>query len=224
MITTVAELLTAFVETERKVLDKEYLKHGPTIGEMYENLSHDVFGRAIPVAGLEIVSGFTEDDEGNLSDELDCMLVIDKGKLVPRTTKYKVPIHAIFAIGQVKKTLYRSNVKDGFENLRSIFKLKPTKSQKPIPGLTRRSFQQIAQVPLPDDISTLPLRLQQLYYMLRIEAATPVRILLGYHGFKNERTFRTGIINLLKSLEKKKEKGWGQFPFPTSSLARVPLR
>lgn len=128
MITNVAEMLTAFVEIERQPLDKEYLEHGPTIGDMYEDLSNDLLTRAIPVKGLEVVSGFAEDDKGNLSDELDCMLVTDKGKPVPRTTKYKVPIHAIIAILQIKKVLYRSNVKDGFENLRSIFKLKlPTK-------------------------------------------------------------------------------------------------
>lgn len=214
MITNVAELLTAFVEVERQKLDEVKITHAPTIGDMYEGLSHELLSRAIPGRGLEVVAGFAEDQDGTLSDELDCMLVTDKGRVVPKTTKYIVPIHAIIAIVQVKKVLYRSDVKDGFDNLRSIFRLRLSKSQKSLPDTVRRGFHQIAQVPLPDNPKTLPVHLLQLFHLLTLHSASPVRILLGYHGFKNEQTFRTGLLNLLTDLAAKKEKGWGPIAFP----------
>jgi hypothetical protein len=48
MITTLAALLEAMRTTEAKVLRKHDIKHGPTIGNMYEGLTRKILSRAIP--------------------------------------------------------------------------------------------------------------------------------------------------------------------------------
>lgn len=70
----------------------------------------------------------------------------------------------------------------------------------------RRSFQLITRTPWPRDPEKLPPLLFQMYHTLIEEAARPVRILLGYHGFKSVSTFRKGLSGHIESLES--EQGW----------------
>jgi hypothetical protein len=83
MIKNVADLLQGFINEETKKLDTYKLKHGPTIGSMYEGLSVEVLNRAIPPQfNLKIVDGFITDGADYLSGQMDCMLVRGEGDLV----------------------------------------------------------------------------------------------------------------------------------------------
>lgn len=48
MIRDIADLLRSFAEKEVQVLEEAGIRHAPTIGEMYEDLTIDILGRTIP--------------------------------------------------------------------------------------------------------------------------------------------------------------------------------
>ena len=76
MIRTVSDILNCFIEEERKKLDQFDLKHGPTIGSMYEGLTADVLNKAIPPhLDFRIESGVIYDDTNIMTGEIDCMIV-----------------------------------------------------------------------------------------------------------------------------------------------------
>ena len=105
MISIVAELLEAFRRKEAELLDKQDITHAPTIGRMYEGLTREVLERSIPTdLDLRVVSGFITNDSGELSKQIDCMLVIGEGEQIPYTDDYKYHISNVIAvIGMVQK-------------------------------------------------------------------------------------------------------------------------
>lgn len=77
MITSFTQLLRELQVAEDAQLRKQNITHAPTIGDMYEGLTKDILSRAIPEElGLQLVDGFVVDRAGNLSRQIDCMLVI----------------------------------------------------------------------------------------------------------------------------------------------------
>ena len=65
VIDTVADFLHELRRVEASRLDDVDLRHGPTIGDMYEGLSHDLLERALPPGlGLRVVRGFITDVVG----------------------------------------------------------------------------------------------------------------------------------------------------------------
>lgn len=48
MITSLSDLIEALRTKEAEVLKRHDVKHGPTIGDMYEDLTRHIVGRAIP--------------------------------------------------------------------------------------------------------------------------------------------------------------------------------
>ena len=90
MLRTVAEILQGIANEERVNLDEFELKHGPTIGKMYEGLTSEILSRAIPEEiGLRIASGVIYDDSGVMTGEIDCMLVESEGIQIPYTNSFK---------------------------------------------------------------------------------------------------------------------------------------
>ena len=211
MIETVADLLHDLVEAERILLNAEKITHRPTIGAMWENLSREVLERAIPFKGLAVSSGFIQGETGDLSAELDCVLVNGTGRQIHRNEKRIFRPNEVIAIIQVKKTLYKKDVKEGFDNLESILRINE-KWEIPAGHSVRRAFQIIARTPLPEDTSTLPPMLKHLYHSLVAESVLPCRIILGYYGFKTEKTFRQGLLDYFN--ETASEPGWGPAGYP----------
>ena len=81
MITTIADLLTSFLEKEKQSLASfSFIKHGPMIGDMYEGLTKKILEMSIfDNLGLKVTSGKIRDKSGNLSSQIDCMLVEGDG-------------------------------------------------------------------------------------------------------------------------------------------------
>ena len=192
MINTVADLLTEFLAIERQKLDEQDIKHTPTIGAMYEDLTREALDRHIPCTGLTVAPGFARGTNGVLTRELDCVLAVNEGEPVPRTNKRIFPVDDVIAVVQVKKTLYGSQLSEGFENLTSILDC-PLGSGRAIGDVVRRSFQQITGRPFPDDPKTLPPLYRHLHGLIVVDAAWPLRILFGYHGYQTETGFRKGL-------------------------------
>lgn len=222
MIRNVAELLKEFVDRERKVLDSYPLAHGPTIGSMYEGLTREALEQGIPKEiGLQVVSGFAFFGS-HLSGEIDCMVVRGSGERVPYTSKYKWHISDVIAVLEIKKTLSAEEIADSYEHLRGVSTMysQYIDSDEAI-GLKvdlawpRRIFSQTTGVVAPDhkDVQGLPYNLEMIYHTLVSEYLCPVRIVMGHHGWKKEKTLRDHIAKLLQErLANPRGMGAGSFP------------
>lgn len=222
MIKTVAELLKAFSDAERAKLDAEELTHGPTIGSMYEGLTKEIVDRSIPAElGLRVLPGFACFD-GQLSGELDCMLVRGEGEQIPYTGKYKWHIKDVIAVFEVKKTLTAEDLADSYNHLRDVSilysKYMESDDAKGV-GFNirwpRKAFSQITGVAAPEHskVEELPFDLEMIYHTLINEFFGPIRIVVGHHGWKKEKTLRDHIAKMLEDrLDNPAGMGVGSFP------------
>lgn len=222
MIKSAAELLNAFSEAELKKLDAEKITHPPTIGAMYEGLTKETLCRAIPEGlGLRVLPGFAYFGD-QLSGELDCMLVRGNGVEIPYTGKYKWHIKDVIAVLEVKKTLTADDLADSYNHLRGVSQLysKYVESDE-AKGVgfdlrwARRVFGQITGVQSPEhnEVDKLPFDLEMIYHTLVSEFIGPVRIVVGHHGWKKEKTLRDHIAKLCEDrLANPAGMGVGSFP------------
>ncbi|HEY4239249.1 MAG TPA: DUF6602 domain-containing protein [Kofleriaceae bacterium] len=210
MLRTVADLMAAFLEQERKVLDEDPVEHGPTIGAMYEGLTRETLRRSLPVANLTVTHGFAIDADEKQSNQLDCILAIGSGEQVPHTDAHRFRVEDIIATVSVKKTLYGSDLDEGYENLRSVYE-RTIAPGTPVPPIARRAFEQITGLSASRE-EHVPEHLQILWHILRVEAASPARILFGFHGYKTERSLRQGVLDWIRSAVGKP--GYGPMSFP----------
>lgn len=217
MIKKVSEFLQKLIEAENEALKGQDIKHGPTIGEMYEGLTQEVLDKALPLKSpLDVTSGFIVDSDGHMSDELDCLVVSSEGEQIPYTSKRKYVTDDVVAVIQVKKNLYSADIKEGYENLLSVMKFQPTRSKRAV--LLRDAFQSITRRPLPerDAVAALPFEIQMLYHSLVTELAAPARIIFGYNGFKSHARFRQSFVDYLSAQsDGQPKKGYGPASFPS---------
>lgn len=225
MIRTIADILKGFVDEEKKKLDQFSLNHAPTIGNMYEGLTNDVLNRVIPVGlDLQIVSGFIYDQDDVMTGQIDCMLVKCKGIEIPHTSSYKWHIKDVIAVLEVKKTLYTNDLKDAFIHLREVnysYSRYVEDCNSKVPEETFdvssaiSAFAYITSIvpPLRRDVKNLEFPLQILYHTLIMECISPIRIILGYHGFKSENSLRNSLIDFLRENELYAA-GFGVHSFP----------
>lgn len=217
MILTVAELLGKFRDFEANMLQSINVNHGPTIGDMYEGLTTTILGRSLPAGeDLRVVSGFIYNNEepDKLSREIDCMLVFGEGKEIPYTNKYQYNIRNVIAVIEVKKTLYSEQLKDAYENLLTVKELRDYNSFNF--RLFDHAYKSITRSLLPNrsDVDQLPLWQQYIYHMLTIESLTPLRIIIGYDGFRNEHSFRNSFLSYLEANSGMAKSGYGPVSLP----------
>ena len=209
------------MQEERSKLDEYSLKHGPTIGKMYEGLTSDILGRAIPESlGLQLQHGIIHDGKGAMSGEIDCMLVKGNGEEIPYTDSYKWNVKDVIAVIEVKKTLYSADLRDAFEHLRGIadnygsyiqsgdgsetFNISPAK----------KAFSEATGLIPPEHskVDTLGIEMEMLYHTFVMEHLSPIRIVLGYHGFKKESSLREALVSFIE--ENQMTHGFGVRSFP----------
>jgi len=220
VIKSVASLLEAVLDREQKVLDASDIKHPPTIGDMYEGLTRSTLDLVIPPdADLRVSHGFVRDEEGKTSKQIDCMIVVGKGEPVPHTDAEVCDLDSVLAVIEVKKSLHSEKLAEGYDNLLSVMGLKNAEAPEHLYESVRRRFQAITRSPLADVIAAMPPQEQQLYHLLVVEMARPVRVLLGYHGFKSEKTFRRGVLGYLESIVGKQ--GYGPMSLPHLVMNRA---
>ncbi len=216
MIKKVSDFLQKLIDKENGLLKEQNIKHGPTIGDMYEGLTQGVLDKALPLnSPLDVTAGFIVDQDGNISQELDCLVVTSVGEEIPYTTKRKYMIDDVVAVIQVKKNLYAADIKSGYENLLSVMKFESTQPKSAT--LLIDAYQSITRRPLPnrEDVPALPFEIQMVYHSLVTELASPARIILGYNGFKSHSRFRQSFLNYLESqADGKPKKGYGPASFP----------
>jgi hypothetical protein len=233
MIKTVASLLAAFSEAEVREIEKAGIKHAPTIGSMYEGLTSTLLHKAIPEGlGLQVVSGFIDDGQGNLTDQIDCMLVKGTGISVPFTILFKWHIKDVIAVLEVKKNLFSSELADAHGDLRKVLKAYGNYVQEEATTRTVETDDRVVHIgsalhafgqmtglvpPKHADASSLPFDLEMLYRSLVIERLSPVRIVFGYGGFNSEFGLRKAFFRFLK--KNIKVRGFGATSFPQLIIA-----
>jgi uncharacterized protein DUF6602 len=221
VITNIANLLQELRAKESAKLAQEKITHAPTIGAMYEGLTRELLDRAIPSSlDLRIVDGFIEDHEGNLSPQIDAMLVTGEGRTIPHTGGYVWPIQDVIAVLEVKKNLYGADLDDAFHKLRvvndmygrhmrrggdSTLNIQPAfDAFARLTGRYPRSW---------EDASALPDPLSFIFHILVCEQLSPVRIIFGYEGYVDELGLRDGFAKFIEgNLTTPRGFGIGSFP------------
>jgi hypothetical protein len=206
MITSFAQLLRELQIVEDAELRKQNITHAPTIGAMYEGLTKDLLDRAIPAElGLRLVNGFVSDHEGNLSRQIDCMLVYGEGEAIPYVPgTYKWPVQKALAVFEVKKTLYGDELEDSYDKLRGIVQsymsvmdtggadgIDITPAHRAFADLTGIYPATMAEA------NALPDGLDQIFHILVFEWLSPLRVIFGYGGYADEYALRDGFCSYL---------------------------
>jgi hypothetical protein len=207
MIRDVSALLTAFQKAEIEAIQRSGITHAPTIGAQYEGITGSVLKMMIPPQlGLQVVTGFVEGINGTLSGQIDGMLVQGSGTSIPGVEgQYKWPIKDVLAVLEVKKTLFGDDLADAHDQLQSVMALfwEYAETIKPSDGVDisapRYVYSQILGEPAPvgKEWDALAFDKEALYRMLLDDHVAPVRIVLGYGGFKTEHSLRQGFLKFL---------------------------
>lgn len=219
MITSLAALLEALRNAEAEILKRHDIKHGPTIGDMYEGLTREILERAIPPElGLQVVEGFIEGLHGEKSNQADVLLVRGEGRQIPYTKKFIWPISDVLAVFEVKKTLYGDSMKDGFAKMAKVSELQ--KAHFAAGGYVgknisfgHKNFAKLTgYYPKLKDIDSLDAPLPQIQMAMVTEQLAPVRIILGYEGFVDEAGLRRGVEEILVGNGVGANRGFLSFP------------
>jgi hypothetical protein len=206
-ITTLGEILERFIRHEKDKI-KEYeaegfaIKHGPTIGDIYEGLTKAVLNHALPSSlNLRVTQGFISGKDNRTSGQIDCMLVKGIGRHIPNTDHEIVPIENVLVVLEVKKTLYGSELPDIMEHFHQLMDLDPDLGDGINAEGIFRAFAQTCGVSLQchEDSRKLPLHQHLVYSALLSEHVRPVKIAISYDGFKKESGFRKAFIEMMES-------------------------
>jgi hypothetical protein len=223
MIKSIADLLQGFMKEETTKLNAYELKHGPTIGDMYEGLSAELLNRAIPPQlNLQIVDGFVTDGDKFLSGQMDCMLVRGEGEQIPYTKTFKWHVKDVLVVFEVKKNLYSKDLINSFYKLRQVsesysnylFEGKHEENKVIDLSPSYKTFSQLTGITAPNyfDRETLTKENELIYTTVFMEQLMPVKIVLGYDGFTSEFGLREGLIKFLE--DEGKGVGYGVPAFP----------
>jgi hypothetical protein len=122
MIRTVSDFLSELKSKGTELIKKyEIIDHPVLIGDMYEGLTQDLLNRAIfEGLNLKIVGGKIINSKGDVSNEIDCMIVEGEGEQVPFTEKHIYHFTQVIAVIEVKKSLYSNTLGDSFSNLKTV--------------------------------------------------------------------------------------------------------
>jgi hypothetical protein len=201
MIRSLADLLFALISKAGEALDRysSQLSHAGLIGDMYEGLTKEILYRSVfDGLDLRVADGQIRGASGELSKQIDCMIVRGKGDQIPYTTSYVYPVERVLAVVEVKKNLYSDELQQSYENLLSVTTL-GNNADPPYSGV-RSAFWHVCHDDVPqDDPNRLSRERGLLYYCLAKDQQIPLRFVLGYRGFKTEASLRAHFVQLLES-------------------------
>ncbi|MEH2515448.1 hypothetical protein V1279_001021 [Bradyrhizobium sp. AZCC 1610] len=201
MITKFADLLQQFQDKKLGEIQGQDITHKLTIGEMFEGVTAQITNRALPpVPDLRVERGFVRGPNGELSREVDCMVVTGSGAPVPNTSKYVYRIDQVICVLEVKKTLNASEVRDARDKLAIVAKMaREFHLEKKTPVKFDRaalSFSLITgkHVGSLSDFRRLSPSLQAIFNLIATETLLPLRIIYSFGGYKTESGLRTAVV------------------------------
>jgi hypothetical protein len=221
MIRTVGDLLRALITAEKDEMERlSVVGHPGIIGDMYEGLARDVTERTLlPVADLRVVNGKVRNSKGELSRQIDVMVVHGDGERIPYTDHWIYAADQVIAVMEVKKSLYKTDLADAMDLLADFARRVAEPKSVPV-NLLRDAWRGIhgSELPSRHELRLLPESDQMLYHSLVVEATQPVRIVIGFEGYRSERALRAGLVDVLT--ERPKGQGIGPMALPSLVLAR----
>lgn len=205
MIRTVEDLIKNLIEVGRTLIDNTGIEHRPSIGDMYEGLTKSILEKAV-FEGLNlniVVSSFIQNRKGELSYEMDAMLIEGQAKQLPFTEKYIVTEDQVIAVFQVKKTLNKSLLSDAYFNLKNVYDICELENSPPYAlRILRDSYKGVFKMGIH---SSKPVTnyfqsttADHIWHCLRAEAYLPLRIVIGYRGYASEPGLRESFKNFLE--------------------------
>lgn len=222
MIRNLGELLEQLRQEETARLDASDVKHGPTIGAMYEGLTQELLRKAIPQEfDLRIVSGFIIDGIGGTTGQLDWMLVRGEGTPVPYVPgTYQWHVRDVLAVIEIKKTLGAADLIDAIEQLRRVLatysswvQSKGTKDTFSLAPTYRAYSECVGETaPKPPKWKEMDPAKHAIFNVMMTDQLAPVRIIFGYHGYKTEMGLRRGFVKFLET--KLNTLGYGPLQLP----------
>ena len=184
---------------------------------MYEGLAKDILNKALfKGLNLSVKDGFVRDADGNLSKQIDCMIVEGDGKQIPNTDHYIYDFENVVAILESKKNLFSKEISDAYDNIISFTeRFTPSVKMNVQYNDLVQPFQEITKKAFPcnkEELQKLDEISQFIYHHLVIMYAMPLRIIFGYYGFKTENALRDGYYKYLT--QHLQEKGYGPNSMP----------
>ena len=200
MINTLSELLKAFIDAEKIVLNKYDIKHSPTIGDMYEGLTKDLVNINKSIfAGLNLVVS-TQSFIDGCDTEFDVILAEGEGETVPHTSSKKYQPSQVIAVFQVKKKLNSEELKDSYDNLKDVVKVFQNNNTNMNASLVNDSLIKICHKDIVSyERGLLNPQEENIYQPLAWDSSYPLRIILGYNGYKTEEGLRKAFVNFLEN-------------------------
>lgn len=222
MISTVSDFLDEFRNYALAKIESDEgdIKHRPTIGNMFEGLTSEILNRSV-FEGLDlriVQNSFIYNDSGNITDELDCLLVVGGGEKISFTNQFKYHIKDVIAVFQVKKNLFGKDLDDAYSNLRSVIDVSEPRDAEPyVRRLHRDGYRALTGQNLPsaERIERFRDRENIAYHLLMMEAFHPLRIVIGYYGYKTLYGLREGFVQRMEEVIKEGlSRGYGPVSFP----------
>ncbi len=212
MIKYASELLSAFIEEERRKVAAMPMSHMPTLGTAYEEITKRGIDQAFSIPkqlNLKVVAGFIECDGETLPQQIDCMLVEGNGKRYGLTDQYFYPIEQVLCIFEVKKNLTKADLSDAVKHLaqvkqsfaRALDKKISQGNWKPDMRRASKTFAQITGKFAPADLSAMcdfPDHERILLHTLTTEQLAPATIIHGHEGHSTESGLREALVKILE--------------------------
>jgi hypothetical protein len=222
MIRTVSDFLEELKKRGQELIKKYHIVNHPVlIGDMYEGLTQQILDKALfDGLNLKIVGGKIKNSTGQLSSEIDCMVVEGDGEQIPFTEKYIYHFKQVIAVIQVKKSLYTDGLDDSYNNLKSVMNISQqpeTDGEAYMINIARDSYRALLRMELPNrsELDQYSEMEKYMYHTLIMESYFPVRIVLGYYGFKTEYKFRDAFANMISNKANSgKGRGYGANSLP----------
>ena len=218
-----SEILKKISDHEKKILNEHKIKHGPTIGKMYEGLTKHVLDLSnLDKYGLKVVSGFMCAGK-DISGQIDCMVVFGDGAAIPMTDDFIYPINQVLAVIVVKKNLATKEMAEAYTHLNDALRLSKIDYSLRHDANTLKFKNKFAaqeytclfgeEAPRhEEEFRRLSFHKRAIYKTLIRESFTPARIAIGYNGYKSEEGLRRSIKNLYE--KKALVKGYGVTNMP----------
>lgn len=198
------------------------LTHPGTIGDIYEGTTLKIINQVIGnIPDIKVCEGFIKNYRtGQISPQTDAIIYFGEEEIIQNTTHKIVPIDNVIAMIEVKKNL-------GFEELYDFYD-KQGKVYEICDNLTpfdKELFCQIkqsvfGQLDFNEDDAKDKSKLHfYLYNILKVENAEPLRICLGYYGFKKEKTLRDNLIKVIDKRNKNNLPHTGMNSLPSLIVA-----
>ena len=183
-------------------------RHPTLVGDIYEGITSELLKRTLfEHLDLKVVSGQVRLHNGELSNQMDCMIVKKTGRKIPFTDKFECEIDDVIAVIEVKKTLYKSELEDSLLKMQKItegFDVEKTKNKIREEDIYR-GYELLTGKTL-DDIDLYTSNnidknnfTSVLVNALLLDYSTPLRIVFGFDGYSNEKNLREGFSNILQT-------------------------